>query len=203
VLKPYGGAASLGAYVRAHYAGMAAKSRSDDSEDDWGAYNRAYVDAAGVPDHDRDEAAMVVGKSRHNHLWRYPIESAVRGLRALADLGIPIGVVSNAGGQIEAMLRRMEVCQVGPGPGVEVACVVDSFVVGVAKPDPAIFPFGLRAIGLEPHEVGYVGDSVATDVVGATAAGLQPILVDPFDDWSDRPDLDRITTLEQLATRHR
>ena len=37
------------------------------------------------------------------------------------------------------VLRRSGVCQVGPGAGVAVRCVVDSHVVGVAKPDPAIF----------------------------------------------------------------
>ena len=40
----------------------------------------------------------------------------------------------NASGQIEGVLRRMAVCQVGDGAGAPVRCVVDSHVVGVSKP---------------------------------------------------------------------
>ena len=101
-------------------------------------------------------------------------------------------------GQIEAVLRRSGVCQVGPGDGVEVRCVVDSHVVGVAKPDPAIF--GHAAVhfpGIAPDRIAYVGDSVTMDVGGARAAGLHPILVDPYDDHPDA-DFDRITSLDDL-----
>jgi putative hydrolase of the HAD superfamily len=61
--------------------------------------------------------------------------------------------------------------------------VVDSTVVGVAKPDPAIFEHALPFFEGVPRErIAYVGDSVTMDVGGATAAGLHPILIDPYDD---------------------
>ncbi len=41
-----------------------------------------------------------------------------------------MGVVSNASGQIEAMLAR-SLCQVGPGSHVSMRVIVDSHVVGV------------------------------------------------------------------------
>ena len=57
------------------------------------------------------------------------------------------------------------VCQVGPGAGVEVRCVVDSHVVGVAKPDPAIFEHAaVHFPGVERSRIAYVGDSVTMDV---------------------------------------
>ena len=75
------------------------------------------------------------------------------------------------------------VCQVGAGDGVAVRCVVDSHVVGVAKPDPAIFDHAASHFpGLDRDRIAYVGDSVTMDVGGATAAGLHPILLDPYDD---------------------
>ena len=43
---------------------------------------------------------------------------------------------------------RRRVLQVGPGLGVEVACVIDSGAVGVSKPDPRIFHLALDAIGV-------------------------------------------------------
>ena len=69
-----------------------------------------------------------------------------------------------------------------------VACVVDSYVVGVAKPDPAIFEPALSALGLSASSrVAYVGDTVFYDVRAATAAGLTPLLHDPFGFHADDP----------------
>ena len=119
----------------------------------------------------------------------------------LAAAGYPVGVVSNASGQIESLLRRFGVCQVGPGEGADVRCVVDSNVVGVAKPNPAIFGFGLAALnGIPADRVGYVGDSLVMDIQGARAAGLHPFLVDPFNDWPDA-DFDRVQSVADLAKR--
>ena len=60
------------------------------------------------------------------------------------------------------------------------ACIVDSTVVGVSKPDPRIFDIALDAMGVAPEDAWYAGDTPAFDVVGARAAGLRPFLVDPF-----------------------
>ena len=71
-----------------------------------------------------------------------------------------MGIVSNSDGHVEQEMVRNEICQVGPGPGVPVQAIIDSGVVGVAKPDPAIFDFALPSLELDPSEVIYVGDSV-------------------------------------------
>jgi putative hydrolase of the HAD superfamily len=199
LLAVYGAAATWEAHARAHYAGMAVKSQQGAEERDWKAYDLAYVRALGVQDEDADEAAQVLGRTRSSWLWRAPIPSAVDTLGVLHDAGVPIGVISNASGQIEQVLRRMAVCQVGEGPGVPVRCVVDSHFVGVSKPDPEIFAFGLQALALPPERVAYVGDSVTMDVGGATAAGLLPLLLDPHD---DHPGVrfDRIRSVAELLS---
>ena len=110
------------------------------------------------------------------------------GLRAVAALGLPMGVVSNSDGSVEGDLRRLGVCYVpdaadGPGPaaGVEMGVILDSAVVGVAKPDPAIFRIALDALGVPADRaVLHVGDSLRYDVAGALAAGLQPVHMDPY-----------------------
>jgi putative hydrolase of the HAD superfamily len=119
------------------------------------------------------------------YLWRFPLMASVAALIRLRDAGVPIGVVSNASGQIEACLANQGVCQVGPGAGVPVSVVVDSEVVGVMKPDPKIFAPALEVLGLPAGRVAYVGDSVRNDVHGALAAGLQPLHLDPYDDHPD------------------
>ena len=95
-------------------------------------------------------------------------------------------------------MRRSGVCQVGAGAGTPVRCVIDSAVVGVAKPDPAIFDHAeVHFPGLARDRIAYVGDSVTMDVGGATAAGLHPILIDPHDDHPGAS-FDRIKDLTEL-----
>ena len=200
LLGYYGGAADLDRYHRAHYAGMAAKSRADSAESDWSVYNVAYVESVGVHPADVEEASMVLDRTRSAWLWRYALNDSVRALRTLHELEVPIGVVSNATGQIEAVLARSKVCQVGDGHGVPVRIVVDSHVVGIAKPDPRIFDFGLEALpGIDRSRVAYVGDSVTMDVGGARNAGLLPVLLDPYNDH-DGADFLRIQSLLDLVS---
>ncbi len=198
LLTYYGGTTDHDAHVRAHYAGMAIKSHEGHAERDWSAYNLQYVRHVGVPAEAEQLAAEVLGRTRNAWVWRWPIADSVETLRRLVKQDVPVGVVSNASGQIEQVLRDSAVCQVGDGPGVPVRVVVDSDVVGVAKPDPAIFDFALPHFdGIDRAEIAYVGDSAVMDVAGARAAGLHPILLDPFDDHAGA-DFERIERLSDL-----
>lgn len=182
LLAPYGAPIAIDPYRRAHYAGMAAKSAVGAPEGTWDDYDRAYVDAVGVAEDDRQLAATVLGRTRTEWLWRWVIPETRVALDGLAAMGVPMGVVSNASGQIERILRRA-VCQVGEGDHVAMRCVVDSHVVGVAKPDPSIFDHALIHFdGIDLDRIAYVGDSVTMDIAAARGAGLQPILIDPYDD---------------------
>jgi putative hydrolase of the HAD superfamily len=199
LLAYYGGTQDHAAYCRAHYAAMAAKSHAGAGEVEWDDYDHVYVRSVGVDDDVADEAAQLLGRTRTAHLWRWPIPDSVAGLRLMHEAGVPLGVVSNASGQIEAVLARSGVCQVGEGPNVPVRVVVDSHVVGVAKPDPGIFePALAHFAGIARGRIAYVGDSVTMDVHGARAAGLHPVLLDPHD---DHPGLDatRIRSLADLV----
>jgi len=198
LLAYYGGDASVATHRRAHYAAMAAKSHAGSTEGFWDDYDATYVRSVGVGADDHDEAVVALASTRNAHLWRWAIPESAEALRGLHAQGVPLGVVSNASGQIEEVLRRSGVCQVGEGPGTPVRVVIDSHVVGVAKPDPAIFEPALEHFpGIDRARIGYVGDSITMDIGGARAAGLHPVLVDPYD---DHPDLDaaRITSLLDL-----
>jgi putative hydrolase of the HAD superfamily len=114
-------------------------------------------------------------------VWTREIPGARDALQAIADRGLRLAIVSNADGTVEQQLDRDGICQVGPGAGVEVHAVLDSGVVGVAKPDAAIFRLALELLAVGPETAIHVGDTPAADVMGARAAGVQPVLVDPYD----------------------
>ncbi|MEE1939869.1 HAD family hydrolase [Streptomyces sp. TRM 70361] len=69
---------------------------------------------------------------------------------------------------------------------------------GEAKPAPGIFLAGCAALGLEPHEVAYVGDNHAVDAVGARDAGLRAYWLDRAGTGPVAPG-DGITALRSLA----
>jgi putative hydrolase of the HAD superfamily len=199
LLAYHGGDPSIAAHRRAHYAGMAAKSAAGAIEQFWHDYNEAYVRAVGVPEREVELAAMVLDKTRNAYTWRWPIPESLKAIEALSAQGMPMGVVSNASGQIAEVLQRSGVCQQGDGPFTPMRVVIDSHLVGVAKPDPHIFDFALEHFTeFERGRIAYVGDSVTMDVVGARAAALFPILLDPHGDHPDA-DFACIASLEDLV----
>jgi putative hydrolase of the HAD superfamily len=199
LVAEFGGDASPASILRAHYAGMREMDAHSTATQTWVLYDRGFLDAVGIPPHRRDaaDAAMRATMTSDIDLWRWPIPGVVAALWALAEAGVPLAVVSNAEGQIEETLRREGVCQVGAGAGVPVAIVVDSHVVGVAKPDPRIFRPAIEKLGTDPARTAYVGDSIAKDVIGARNAGLHPLHLDPYDDHPDATH-ERIRSLRDL-----
>jgi putative hydrolase of the HAD superfamily len=197
VVQPFGGTTAIAALIRAHYGAMRAQDTQGAVHDDWDVYRRTYLGHAGVRGAAVAPALAALDAIWSPHLWRFPLAESVAALRRLHDRGVPIGVVSNASGQIEGTLATQGVCQVGRGAGVPVTVVVDSHVVGVAKPDPLIFATALAELARPPERVAYVGDSVRNDVAAATAAGLVPLLLDPHDDHRDAP-YERIRSLHDL-----
>jgi putative hydrolase of the HAD superfamily len=170
----------------AHYGGVAAL---DAAAGDWpqggapGPYLQGFIRAAGVADDQVPtavEALHEVFTAPAIDVWARLTPWAHDGLAALGTLDRPVAVVSNADGTVEAQMHRHRLAQVGPGPGLDVAAIVDSAVVGVAKPDPAVFAPALRALDVPAERCCYVGDTVTFDVAGARAAGMACIHLDPL-----------------------
>ena len=199
LLAPFGGSLDLEQHRRGHYAAMAAKSRADDAESNWQTYNETYVETVGVDPTMTAIAARLLERTRSADLWRYPIAENVDAIGVLERHGVPMSVVSNAAGQIEWVLEWAGVCQRGEGPLVSMRIIIDSEVVGVAKPNPQIFEFALVEHSESPRErILYVGDSVSMDVNGSKAAGLVPVLIDPFDD-QEGADFARVRSVGDLV----
>lgn len=189
---------------RAHYAGVHALTTWPEGESAiWTTYLEAYAVAAGVPAGRLDAAVAALEEAfRGPDIWSRRAPGSLEGLRALAATGIALAIVSNSDGTVERRLAAEGICQVGPGAGVSVRVVVDSAAVGVAKPDPAIFRVALEATGVDPAQAVHVGDAVGADVVGALAAGVRPVHLDPYGFCADRSHahLARLTDLVAWVT---
>jgi putative hydrolase of the HAD superfamily len=202
-LAPFGIQLSLEQAERAHYAGARSLDAAEETADlDGSAYLNGYVSAVGVADDVREPALVGLRAALRNpsvDVWRQQVTGSVAGLRSLAATGIKLGIISNADGSIEEQLRRGEICQVGEGLGVPVLAIIDSTVVGVAKPAAAIFRHALEPLGVGPEQAFYVGDTVRYDVRGARNAGLNPIHFDPYDLCQTKPDHAHVRSIADVA----
>ena len=95
---------------------------------------------------------------------------AAPALRALRARGMRLVVVSNWDVSLHAALE-----QAGLAPLLHGA--ISSAELGSAKPDPAIFRHGLVLAGVPAEHALHVGDTPELDVVGARAAGVEPLLI--------------------------
>ena len=109
------------------------------------------------------------------HVWCGCDVDAPRVIDELKGRGLLVAVISNTEDgrvrdalELAGLARRFDV-------------IVDSHLVGVSKPDPAIFRHALGLLGVEPGEAVFVGDSYAHDALAARAAGLAAVLLDPLD----------------------
>ena len=188
-LQTLGVSPDVASFERAHYRAMVVQDLAGTppvAGTWWREYLVGYMAACGVAEDRCRDLAAEVAVATAGRAWTHVGTGVMSGLRALAALGLPMGVVSNSDGTVQAELRRLGVCYAANGQepnaanGVRVGVVVDSAVVGVAKPDPAIFGIALEAIGVPASgTVLHVGDSLRYDVAGALAAGLQPVHLDP------------------------
>jgi putative hydrolase of the HAD superfamily len=158
-------AAAAPAAARAMEAGRATDRQRAD------AYLSALFTLAGVPPERLDEVrAVLVQVHAERHLWSSVAPGTRAALDRLRGARFRLGIVSNSDGRVEAALEAADIRDC-----FEV--IVDSALVGVEKPEPAIFHAALDALGVSPADALYVGDLYEVDIVGARAAGMDAILL--------------------------
>ena len=137
-------------------------------------------------------AAQILATHSERHLWCGLDPDAPRVIVELKRAGLEVAVISNTeDGRLEEMLKLLEIA-------AHFDLLVDSHVVGLRKPDAAIFHYTLEQLNIAPHEAVYVGDSYGHDVLGAQNAGLRAILLDPLDLYRES-DCPRIHALSELT----
>ncbi len=146
-----------------------------------GYYFRYLLEELGVSDPETSRA-LVEWRRGYNvpvGLWNRADPEAEEILRRLRGYRVGAGVISNSNGSVKGILEEL-------GLARHLDFVLDSAVVGVEKPDPRIFRLALDAAGVEPEQAVYIGDLYSVDVLGARAAGLEAVLLDPGGAWGER-----------------
>lgn len=107
------------------------------------------------------------GWERHENFDIY--DDVPDALAALRADGLRIGLVSNSSRDVYDFARHH---------GLDVDAGISSFYHGRTKPHASIFRAVLDLLGTEPAEAAMVGDTIADDIDGARALGMQAILLD-------------------------
>lgn len=107
----------------------------------------------------------------------------------------PMVLVSNFYGNVETVLLDFGIRRY-------FGEIVESSVVGIRKPDPAIFALGVKALGLKPEEVLVVGDSLRKDILPAESIGCMTAWIKGPGWTADEDALEhpsQVESLEKLA----
>ena len=90
-----------------------------------------------------------------------------------------LGVVSNFYGNLETVCQEFELYRY-------FTTLVDSVVVGLRKPDPAIWSLALKKLEIKPENAWVVGDSYDRDIVPAKLLGCKTIWL-KGKSWAEAP----------------
>jgi putative hydrolase of the HAD superfamily len=165
---------------------------TNDHQRGWTYFN-LVLGAAGVALSDAVEAALTELHLYHQefNLWETVCDDTEPVLAALRARGFRLAVVSNANGTLHRMFARL-------GLTDKVDAVFDSCDEGVEKPDPRFFQLALDRVGADAATTVHVGDLFHVDVVGARAAGIEPVLLDVAGLYPEA-DCTRVRSLSELV----
>ena len=132
---------------------------------------------------------QLIGIWNKNKLLAKPYPETVEILKELKAKGLKLALVSNSiHGAIEAVMEKFDLAQYFDG-------VYISSEIGLLKQEPECFKKVLKDLKLKKTDVLMVGDSLQTDIAGAEAVGIKPILIDRRE---KREYENKIKTLKEL-----
>lgn len=95
-------------------------------------------------------------------------------LKALQERGLRLGIISNFAPTLTGILEVKGILHFFD-------LVIVSTVVGLEKPNPAIFKLALKESGLEPADVLYIGDHDQNDIWAPQQAGIDALKILRYD----------------------
>ena len=100
-----------------------------------------------------------------------PFEDVIPALEALRSRGYRLGILSNLRRDMSQLCKSL-----GLSPFLDF--FVSSAEAGAEKPHSPIFLAALDKMAATPSEAVHVGDQYRSDVLGARAVGMHPVLID-------------------------
>lgn len=114
----------------------------------------------------------LIGVWNKSKLLAKPYEETIPVLESLKSRGFKLALISNCPyNSTEPVLEKFDLTKYFD-------VIMLSWDVGYLKTDPKMFESILRRLHLDKSEVLMVGDSIQTDIEGAEAVGITPVLVD-------------------------
>jgi putative hydrolase of the HAD superfamily len=106
-----------------------------------------------------------------DHASYQPFDDAVPVLRSLRQRGFIVGVTSNWERWLDDLLVTKEIRGL-----IDFTAISGS--IGYEKPDRRIFDAAVAVSGVPAGSILHVGDSIESDLRGASAAGIRAVLLD-------------------------
>lgn len=176
----------------------AAKRAGQQGEPAWRTFMRTLLVGANVTRGNEparelaDELSQWLWQQQpHRNLWRKPITGMIELVVELEARNVRLGIVSNSEGRLSELLSEL-------GLRSRFACVADSGVLGVEKPDPRIFQWAAEQLGVCAHDIVHVGDAWEADVRGALSVGARAVWFGPQDDRALPPGVVACSTAAEV-----
>jgi len=160
----------------------------------WGKMIGTMIALAGVPESRVPELLVAFW---HEHvalnLWWLVPDGFGEAIEAVRACGVPVVVVSNSEGMLDVLFAHLDIAR-------HFDLVVDSGKVGIEKPDARIWKIATEAYPAAPDSILHLGDTHATDVIGAQALGFRTGLIDPYAHYAERhPEALRVPGVVEVA----
>lgn len=173
--------------------GRPMKWGESDEEDIFIRYMQIILEEAGAVIPGREVLITIISKiyelfSKSTYELFDDVTPAIIKLKARDTI---LGVISNMHGGLQTVCHRLKLA-----PYLDFT--LTSGEAGANKPEPAIFLEAIKRAGINSSETIYVGDQYEIDILGAEKVGLNPVLIDRYDRYSDFHECPVIHSLHEL-----
>jgi len=167
------------------------KDRSlDERKDFFSHYEHVLLQKAGL-DVSLEFASKIFARLRDLPQKFALFEDVITTLEKLKSEGKMVGILSNLDQDIDQVIDALSLSDY-------IDCAISSLQVGVSKPDPVFFQAALQRLDVTAGEAIHVGDQYKSDIQGARAAGIRPVLINRIGHSLAPDDCPQIESLEDL-----
>jgi HAD superfamily hydrolase (TIGR01549 family) len=139
----------------------------------WENYARRTLESIGAPPEQVEKLSPLLhAHMSENYQPQDNIpQDVIPTLIKLREAGLTLGLLTNRTDPADDYLVKV-------GLAEHLDFYLSAGQIGIWKPDPEIFYYGMGMARSHPAQTVYIGDNYYADIVGARNAGLSPILID-------------------------